>query len=183
MNKRKKNLITLAIMVGVLLFSFPLLHMLYVKVRLNTVSLPLSSQVVSMGSNGIAPSGTNISFMLNKHYANTLEAKKDILKQLDAAGISILDPAAKPTYVFMQSDGARNTGLPITEIKMSFSPDYHELTFYLDQPFSCKQGDENYKALCENEVHNSDAIENKLMDSRSIRSVKVYGSVKFTPHK
>lgn len=176
----KKRLITLAIIAAILLFNFPLLHMIYVKTRLTTVSLPLSNQVASMGGNGLGPSGTNISFTVNKSYANTIEAKRDIIQKLDTAGISILKPGDEPTYTFVQDDTQSGGELPGEEIEMTFFPDYHIFTFELEPPAPCSPSSVpgNDKALCDDQLKGEE-YKNRLLNTRPVSSVRVHASVKF----
>jgi hypothetical protein len=181
MNKRKKNLITLAITAGVLLFSFPLLHMLYVKAKLASVSLPLSDQVVSMGSNGLGPSGTNISFTLNRSYASPLAAKEDIIKQLKAAGLSSPQPSDQPTYVSAQDGISGRSDERIDNIKFVYHmSDGNDYTFnlFFEQPVICTYNYAATETLCEGEEMGK-SLTTKLVNGRPVGSTRVQASIKF----
>jgi hypothetical protein len=176
--RKKTTLITLVIVFAVLLWNVPLLHMLDTSRRLHNVALPLSNQQASMNSDGLGPSGTNISFTVTKNYASPVEAKNDILKQLEAQGISILQPTDKPSSISLKYNGTSGKELPINEIATTFYPRHFAFTFYLAQPMPCEPDaiPNNDEYLCEGEVRNN-ALKNKLFNSRPVRSVNVQAAV------
>jgi 8-oxo-dGTP diphosphatase len=177
----KKKLIVLAIVAVVLLFNFPLLHMLYVKAKLATVPLPISEQVVSMGSNGLGPSGSNISFTANKSYASPLAAKEDISKQLQSAGISFPQPSDKPAYTFAQDGVNGSSDERIDNIKLVYhlndGNDYTFLLFF-EQPVLCSYDYVATETLCEGEEKGK-SLTTKLVNSRHVSSARVDASIGF----
>jgi hypothetical protein len=176
----KPILITLVVLFVFLLFSFPTLHMLDTKRRLNNVRLPLSNQLVAMGSNGLGPSDTNISFTVNKSYTSSTEAKNDIIERLEDAGISILKPSDRPSSITLKYNGTKDKALPINEIATTFFPNHYAFTFYLERQIPCEPdtNSTNDGYLCNGEVRN-DALENKLINNQPVRSVNVQAAVKF----
>lgn len=177
--RTKVTIITLAVILGLLLLNFPLLHMLDTKRRLNNVSLPLTNRLASMTTDGLGPSGTNISFTVNKNYASPIEAKNDIIKQLESEGISILRFSDKPSSISLKNNGVKGKELPINEIAMTFFPHHYAFTFYLDQPIPCEP-DPNSSSddyLCGGEKRD-DALEEKLINNQPIRAVNVRAAVK-----
>jgi 8-oxo-dGTP diphosphatase len=177
----KKKLIILAIVAVVLLFNFPLLHMLYVKMKLATVPLPISEQVVSMGSNGLGPSGSNISFTVNKSYGSPLAAKEDISKQLQSAGILAPQASDKPTYVFAQDGVSGSSEDRIDNIKLIYRTsngnDYTFLLFF-EQPVLCDYDSTARETLCAGEKMGK-SLTAKLANSRPVSSSRVDASVNF----
>lgn len=177
----KKKLIIVAVVIVILLFNFPLLHMLNTKRKLDNVSLPLSSKVVSMGSNGLAADRTNVSFVVNKSYPNTLEAKNDIIKKFQMAGISIPQPD-EGAYISPQGNGTSG-GDFINEIHISYFPNnsHIEFTFALERTLSCgfeSTGGKYAEYQCEGKTVNK-AFDDKLVSSQPISSVRVNTSVNF----
>jgi hypothetical protein len=175
----KTIVITLSVVIIVLTFNLPLLHMLDTKRRLHNVSLPLSNQLVSMDSNGIGPSGTNISFTVNKNYSSSVEAKEDIIKHLEKAGLSILQPSDTPSSATLKYNGAKGKELPINELAMTFFPNHYAFTFYLQHTIPCAPDTtaNNDDYVCGGELRN-DALENKIVNSEPIRSVTIDAKVK-----
>ena len=177
----KKKLMILAIAILVLLLNFPLLHMLYVNVKLKAIPLPLSDQVVSMGSNGLGPSGSNISFTLNKRYPSPLAAKEDISRQLTAVGIAAPKATERPTYTFAHDGENSRSDDRIDNIEfiydMSDGNDY-TFTIFFEQPVLCSYDDTTAQNLCEGEKKDK-SLTAKLANSRPVSSTRVTASVKF----
>lgn len=178
----KKTLIILSVVAIVLLFNFPLIHMLNTKRKLANVSLPLSSTVVAMGGNGIATDRTNIDFGVNKHYANSLEAKKDVIEKLKIAGISIPQPDDKA--IVSPKGGGVSNGDFINEIHISYFPagnSHTEFTFILERTIPCgfeSTGGKYAEYQCEGKTVN-DAFKHKIASSEPISSVRVSTSIKY----
>jgi hypothetical protein len=178
----KKTLIILAVLIVVLLFNFPLLHMLNITRKLNNVSLPLSSKVVAMGGNGLTTDRTNIDFVVNKHYANALEAQKDIIEKLKIAGISIPQPDEKA--IVSPKGGGVSNGDFINEIHISYFPagsSHTEFTFILERTIPCgfeSTGGKYAEYQCEGKT-TDDAFDQRVASSEPISSVRVSTSIKY----
>ena len=174
-------ILAISVIAVVILFSLPLIRMLDTNRRLHAVSLPLSNEVVAMGGNGLTTDRTNISFIVNKNYANAREAKDDIIARFEAAGISIPQPSYG-SFVSPKGNGASNVEL-INEIHTSYfskNGTNTEFTFLLERVISCgfeSTGGKFVEYQCEGKTVN-DMFVDKLVNSQPVSSVRVHTSVK-----
>jgi hypothetical protein len=180
-------LIGLPIAAVVLLFSFAPLHRANTFRKLNNVELPLSNLGASTTTNGLTANSTAITFSVNKSYENSIQAKDDIVKKLDEAGISILKENANPESIMLGGlrggttfrDGNKSK-ISYNTIEMSFFNEYHTFIFVLKDTVICVQGSQSAftrtEGYCEG-LPRGDDLDDILAHNRPVTAVHVFATI------